>query len=448
MTVTKYTTNNKFVLKSEPVFPSATETGAAKHIITEGIVCNSFNGFGVALTGASCYNLMQMEKEERQKLLKYIYTEEGLNLSVARIPVGSCDYSAEIYTYDDGPNDTELKHFSIERDRAYILPMIKEIISIKPDLKLFASPWSPPGWMKTGGSICGGVMRQKYIKTYAEYIIKFIKAYKAEGINISVITPQNEPEVDQWGMFPACKWHPEHEVEYVLTLSKRLKEENLDVDIWFYDHNFDGWRRVDWCLTEYPEIKKCCSSVAWHYYSGTIEMIDAIKEHHPQIKFQYTEGGPRLYDHYADDWCKWASMICKTLNRGFESFTGWNLMLDEEGRPNIGHCYCGGLVTLNSQTKELSYSGQFRTFEHFSHFIKKGAKLYKSYPTHEGRNMSAFRTQKFETETCVADNIDGSHVIIVSNPNEEKRQYQYFYKGNWWYFDVMENSVSTIIFKD
>ena len=391
---------------------------------------------------------MQMDKEERRKLLRYIYTEEGLDLNVARIPVGSCDYSAEIYTYDDVPQDTELKHFSIERDRAYILPMIKEILSIKPDLKLFASPWSPPGWMKTGGSICGGAMRQKYIKIYAEYIIKFIKAYKAEDINISVITPQNEPEVDQWGMFPACKWHPEHEVEYVLTLSKRLKEENLDVDIWFYDHNFDGWRRVDWYLSEYPEIKECCSSVAWHYYSGKIEMIDAIKEHHPEIKFQYTEGGPRLYDHYNDDWCKWASMICKALTRGFESFTGWNLMLDEEGRPNVGHCYCGGLVTLNSQTHGLSYSGQFRAFDHFSRFIKKGAKIYNSYPTHEGRNMFTFRTMRFETETCVADNPDGSHVIIVSNPNEEKRQYQYFYKGNWWYFDVMENSVSTIVFED
>ena len=122
-------------------------------------------------------------------------------------------------------------------------------------------------------------------------------------------------------------------------------------------------------------------------------------------------------------------------------------MLDEEGRPNVGHCYCAGLVTLNSKTKELSYSGQYRAFGHFAHFIQNGAKIYRSRPENEGHEISAFRELKFETVSCAAENPDGSFVINVVNPNDEKRQYQFFYEGQWWYFDVMENSVSTIVFK-
>ena len=448
MKVTKYTTNDHGVLRSEPVFPSGTECGAALHIMVEAEPTNVCKGFGVALTGSSCYELSLMDPVERKKLLTHVYGKDGLNFSIARLPIGSCDYSAEIYTYDDVSGDVELKHFSIERDRAYILPMIKEILEIRPDLRFYASPWSPPGWMKTGGFICGGYMRSKYIDVFADYIIKYLEAYEAEGIHISAITPQNEPDVDQMGRFPACIWNPDQEAEYIFALSKKLKAKGMDVDIWFHDHNFLGWRRVNWMLEEYPELLDCCSSAAFHYYTGCIEMIDKIKQDHPQIKFQFTEGGPRLQDCYDSDWCKWGTMMAKAFNHGCESFTGWNLLLDEEGRPNVGHCYCAGLVTLNSTTKELSYSGQFRAFEHFSHFIQNGAKIYRSHVNNDGHCVSNFRSLKFETVSLVAENPDGTLVMQVINPNAEKRQCQYFYKGNWWYFDVMENSISTLVFED
>ncbi len=448
MRVTKYTTNDHGVLHTEPVFTAGCECGAALHIMVEDAPANVCKGFGVALTGSSCYMLSQMDSAERKKLLGYVYGKDGLNLSVARLAIGSCDYSAEIYTYDDVPEDVELKHFSIERDRAYILPMIKEVLEIRPDLQIYASPWSPPGWMKTGGSICGGYMRSKYIDVFADYIIKYLEAYEAEGIHISALTPQNEPDVDQFGKFPACIWNPDQEAEYIFALSKKLKAKDMDVDIWFHDHNFIGWRRVNWMLDEYPELMECCSSAAFHYYTGCIEMIDRIKQEHPQIKFQFTEGGPRLKDHFDDDWCKWATMMVKAFNHGCESFTGWNLMLDEEGRPNVGHCYCAGLITCNSQTHELSYSGQYKAFEHLSHFTQNDAKIYRSYVNNDGHHISNFRKLDFETVSLFAENPDGTAVLHVVNPNDEKRQCQIFYKGNWWYFDVMENSVSTLVFED
>ncbi len=422
MKVTKYTTNDSGVMRAEPVFTAGSECGAAQHIIIDKTPSNVCKGFGVALTGASCYELARMEPAARKKLLTDIYGKDGLNLSVARLAIGSCDYSAEIYTYDDVPGDIELKHFSIERDRAYILPMIKEILEIRPDLKFFASPWSPPGWMKTGGFICGGYMRTKYIDVFADYIIKYLEAYEKEGIHISALTPQNEPDVDQYGKFPACIWNPDQEAKYIFTLSDKLKAKGMDVDIWFHDHNFNGWRRVNWMLEEYPKLTECCSSAAFHYYNGCIEMIDRIKEEHPEIRFQFTEGGPRLKDCFADDWCKWGTMMAKALNHGCETFTGWNLMLDEEGRPNVGHCYCAGLVTLNSVTEELSYSGQYRAFNHFAHFIQNGAEIYRSRVANDGWEVFDFRNMQFETTSCAAKNPDGSLVVQVINPNSEKRQ--------------------------
>ncbi len=448
MKVTKYTTNDHGILRTESVFPCGSECGAAMHIMVEDAPTNVCKGYGVALTGSSCYMLSQMDPADRKKLLTHIYGKDGLNLSVARLAIGSCDYSAEIYTYDDVPEDVELKHFSIERDRAYILPIIKEVLEIRPDLQIYASPWTPPGWMKTGGFICGGYMRSKYIEVYADYIIKFLEAYEAEGIHITALTPQNEPDVDQFGKFPACIWNPDQEAELIFALSKRFKAKGMDVDIWFHDQCFIGWRRVNWMLHEYPELLDCCSSAAFHYYSGCIEMIDQIKEEHPKIKFQFTEGGPRLKEHYDDDWCKWGTMMIKALNHGCETFTGWNLMLDEEGRPNVGHCYCAGLVTRNSVTHELSYSGQYKALSHFAHFTQNGAKVYRSYVKNDAPCIFTFNNLKHETVSLFAENPDGTTVLHVVNPDNEKRQYQIFYKGSWWYFDVMENSLSTLVFED
>lgn len=410
---------------------------------------NKFLGVGVAITGSSCYNLSKMDTDKRRELLEFLYSKKGLDLKVARLSIGASDYSAEIYTYDDVEGDISLEHFSIERDKDYIIPIIKEILEIKPDLTIFASPWSPPAWMKTGGSIGGGFMREKYLECYAEYFVKYIKAYKNEGIKISAVTVQNETETHQNGKMPACLWHPEIEVKFTEILKSKFKENGIDTKIWCYDHNFSGVDRVDWCLEEYPEFKKSCDGVAFHYYSGNIEQTKFLKEKYPDIKLHFTEGGPRLYDNYDSDWIKWGLMLIKALNNGYSSFTGWNLMLDETGGPNVGPFFCGGLVTRNSIDNSLSFSGQYKAFRHFADIgpsYKISSIGFK--PCNNAEMFEFPRMNLLFTDGCIAKGENGKEILYLVNPSEQKMQHQYFYNNKWWYIELLPKTLATVVFED
>lgn len=447
MKVTQYITAENLRFSPREVYPSVNMDGAIKLSLGKEIG-NDFLGFGVAITGSSCYELNTMQPDDRTELLKRIYTKEGLGLSVGRLSVGSSDYSAELYSYDDVDGDISLEHFSIDRDKAYIIPMIKEIIKINPDIYLYASPWSPPAWMKTGGSLCGGYMRREYIDCYAEYIVKYLKAYAECGINIRALTPQNETEQKQHGLMPACDWHPDIEAEFISVLRKKLDENGMDVKIWMYDYNFDGVPRVKWCLDNHKALLDDCDGIAFHYYRGSIEQTDVLKQAYPNMKMHFTEGGPRLFDNYGTDWCKWSIMMSKVLNHGFGSFTGWNLMLDETGGPNIGPYFCGGLVTLNSQSGELSYSGQYKALRAISGFMQKGATVYQTVL--EDNFIGMFRyPQKDAPMTAAAfRNPDGDLVYILTNPDKSsKKQVQFFEGGTWWYVELLPDTVSTIVVK-
>lgn len=430
------------------IFPSLPVPGAETIKVSDKFT-SGFLGFGVAITPSSCYELSLMDAEERRALLRHIYTEDGIGLSVARLCIASSDYSPEIYSYDDVEGDVELRHFSIERDERYVLPMIKEILEINPDLYIFASPWSPPYWMKTGGSMCGGYMRDAYLDCYADYIIKFINAYGEHGIKISAITPQNEPETQQRGCMPACIWHPETEAKFIKILRKKLNDANLDVKIWMHDHNFDATDRVIWSLENCEGLESVCDGVAFHYYSGTVEETLKVTEKYPSLELHYTEGGPRLTDHYDTDYCKWALMAVKTISAGYRSFTGWNLMLDELGSPNVGPFIgiCGGLVTRDSRTGELSYSGQYKAFSHIAPYISEKSKIYPLKATLE-HQLTAFPKTKLNIEGILVENPDGRKIALIVNPGDTGIQAQVEIGGVLWYLELLSDSVSTLIIED
>ena len=442
----QYFSDKTHQMVKQEVFQSEFMSGTVKLQVSEKKANTGFLGFGAAITGASCYELSQMEPSVRRDILKDIYSREGLNRSVARLSIGASDYSAELYSYDDEPFDISLEKFSIERDKNYIIPVIKEILEIRPDLYLFASPWSPPGWMKTGGRLCGGYMRREYVDCYAEYFIRYLKAYREEGIIIRAVTPQNEPETYQFGKMPACIWHPEIEAAFILSLRKTLKENDLDVKIWMYDHSFTGTQRVLWTLENTESLPESCDGAAFHYYDGAIEETMEIREKYPELELHFTEGGPRLYDHYDNDWCKWGIMSAKALNYGYRSFTGWNLMLNECGGPNIGPFFCGGLVNRNRVSGEIEYSGQYRAFLHMAPFLSPESKIYPVYQSpYCGEFMFGYPRINREVTGFLAETPEKGSVLVLINPNMDKIQTQVMLDGTWYYIELLAESISTII---
>ena len=448
MKITQYMTCNAGYFVEKPVFKAAPMLRAKQLIPANTPVAKDFLGFGVAITGSSCYNLSIMESTQRTALLQDLYGKEGLDLSVARLSVGASDYSAELYSYDDVDGDTALEHFSVERDEKYVIPMIQEILKIKPHLFLFSSPWSPPGWMKSGGTLCGGYMREEYVECYAEYYTRFLEAYRAHGIRIAALTPQNEPETHQHGKMPACIWTPDIEAKFIKILRKKLDERGLNVQIWMFDHNFESATdRVKWSLDHFEGLEQATGGVAFHYYAGAIEETATLQQAYPTLRLHFTEGGPRLYDHYDNDWCKWGIMMSKTLNHGFGSFTGWNLMLDETGGPNIGPFFCGGLVTLNSADHHLSYSGQYKALRHFSPYVDPNAEIYPVTVTGEGGTIFGYPNIGQPLQATKVKNSDGTIVYFVINPNDKKAQIQFTEGGEQWYVELLPGSTSTIVCK-
>lgn len=446
MTATHIFTDKTHSMLKQEIFSSLHVPAAKKLNVCEKET-SGFLGFGVAITPSSCYELNLMEASERKALLEQIYGKKGVRLSVGRICIGSSDYSPEIYSYDDFAYDEKLEHFSVERDEKYVIPIIKEILEINPDIFLFASPWSPPYWMKTGGSMCGGYMRDRYVDCYADYIIRFIEEYAKRGIKISAITPQNEPNSQQSGQMPACIWHPETEAKFIHILKQKLVEKKMDIKIWMFDHNFNDTDRVLWSLDNCDGLKDDCDAVAFHYYGGAIEDTVRVIEKYPHLDLHFTEGGPRLNDNYDTDWCKWGLQIARAFKVGYSSFTGWNLMLDEMGRPNVGpfHNICGGLVTRDSQSGVLSYSGQYKTFAHIAPYVTKESKIsYISQEDYFGQELSKYPKATKNIEGIVIKNNENTVVILI-NPSESEAQVEFEINGTLFYAELRGDSISTII---
>jgi glucosylceramidase len=361
-------------------------------------------GFGAAFTDAACYTFNELSPSAREQLFHELFHPAEMGLNVCRTCIGSSDYSTKVYSYDEGEADPELKRFSIEQDRQYILPILREARKANPEMFLFSSPWSPPGWMKAGGSMLGGSMRRRYMPVYAHYFLKFLQAYAEAGVPIQAVTPQNEVDTDQDARMPACIWPQEYEIEFVRDhLGPLLEKQGLSTKIWILDHNYNLWGRAVAELDD-AGLRKYCNAVAWHGYVGTPEMMTKAHEAHPDAEMYWTEGGPDYTSpDYLTDWAMWGRTFTAALRNWCRSVTGWNLALDELGRPNIGPFPCGGLVTIHSQTREITRSGQYWAFAHFSRAIRRGARRFDSASTLTRISHVAFA------------NPDETRVLVVTN---------------------------------
>jgi glucosylceramidase len=368
----------------------------------------SILGFGGAFTDASCYLLNRMEPANRKKLLEEFFGPDGLQLSVGRTCIGASDYSCSAYSFDESPSpDPELKRFSIEHDRAYILPVLREALSMNPELFLFSTPWSPPGWMKAGGSLLGGSMRKQYFPAYAQYFVRFLEGYRAEGVNIRAVTTQNEVDTDQDGKMPAALWGQEYEAGFIKEfLGPALRSANLDTKIWLLDHNYDLWGRAEDMMSD-SEVFQFIDGVAWHGYAGKPEAMSRVHERFPTKNAYWTEGGPDITaPDYCTDWAKWSTTYAQILKNWARCIVAWNLILDERGNPNIGPFRCGGIVTLDSKTQQLTRSGQYWAFAHYAKPVRRGARVIATTASQASVEHVAFA------------NPDGSYVLVLTNSGE------------------------------
>jgi glucosylceramidase len=361
-------------------------------------------GFGGAFTDAACYTFNQLTPSAREQLLHEMFHPSEMGLNVCRTCIGASDYSATLYSFDEGEADPDLTRFSIEHDREYILPVLREARKANPDLFLFSSPWSPPGWMKFNGTMLGGSMRNHYFPVYAKYLLKFLQGYAAEGVPVQALTSQNEVDTDQDGKMPACIWPQEYEIQFVRDhLGPLLERSGVATKIWILDHNYNLWGRVADSFED-ARLRKYSNAVAWHGYVGTPDMMTKVHEAFPDVEMYWTEGGPEYTDPaYLTDWCTWSGTFTGVLRNWCRSITAWNLALDERGRPNIGPFSCGGVVTINSQTKEITRSGQYWAFAHYSRVVRRGARRFHS------------QSAAADLQHVALENPDGQQVLVVTN---------------------------------
>ena len=371
------------------------------------VVANRFQdilGFGGCFSDAACYVINQLPPPARAQLLQEMFHPSEMGLNVNRTCIGAADSAAKLYSYDDGDDDPELKRFSIDHDREYILPLLRLVREINPETFYFSSPWSPPGWMKWNKSMLGGSMSRQYLSSDAQYFLKFLQAYAAEGVPIQAITTQNEIDTDQHGQMPACTWSQECETEFIIELLGPLFEKtNTSTKIWILENTYVYWGRVISELDD-PDFRRHTNSVAFHGYTGEPGMMSKVHAAHPEVEMHFTEGSTDYNDpHYQDDWTKWGKTYTDVLNNWCCSVVAWNVATDEHGKPNIGPYPCGGILIINPRTQEIIRSGQYWALAHFSRRIRRGARRFESHSLAANLGHVA------------VENPDGQKVLILTN---------------------------------
>jgi glucosylceramidase len=390
-------------------------------------------GFGGAFTDASCYVFHQLPEPARQELLNDLFNPREMAFTVCRTCIGSSDYSRSVFSYDEGPADPDLARFSIAHDREYIIPTLLAARRTNPDLFLLSSPWSPPGWMKDNQSMLGGTISRRLLKTYANYIVQFLRSYQNEGVEINAVTPQNEVDTDQDSRMPACLFPQEIEVEYVSRgLGPAIESAQLKTKVWLIDHNYNLWGRAIAELDD-PQVSKVTKSIAWHGYVGQPEWVQKVIAAHPDAEMYWTEGGPDITDpKYQLDWTHWSRTFAGILRNHMRCIIAWNLALDEQGKPNVGPFPCGGVVTVHSGTGEITRSGQYWAFAHYSRHIRRNAIVIGSQGTIDGIAHVA------------ATNPDGSYVVVLTNTGATQKNVEIRFGKSAAQASLQPDSIATL----
>jgi glucosylceramidase len=412
------TDNQSKKLEQQPALSfTAGSTGNANTIfVDESQKYQTIEGFGASFTdsSASLLNQKVQSSQLRPLMLSLFDRDTGIGVSFVRNPMGASDLARFVYSYNDlnaGQTDPDLASFSIAHDMADIVPLVSMAKQINPQLKIMATPWSPPGWMKTSDSMIGGALRSSVYASFADYFVKYIKAYAAQGIHIDYISLQNEPLFVP-GNYPGMSMDASTQAtvlrDYILPA---LAANNIDTKVLIYDHNWDRPDYPDAVLSD--AVLKNSSQIAgtaWHGYAGTPGVMTTLRNKYPEKGNYQTEhsGGTWVADQVRADF----EEITQVMRNWARAYVKWGLALDQDRGPHTGGCgTCTPLVTVNSSTGAASYAVDYYTLGHFSKFVMPDA--YRVYSNNaDGLVSVAFK------------NPNGSNVLFVFNDTAGSRTAQ------------------------
>ena len=375
----------------------------------------TIDGFGFALTGGSADVIRQkLSEAEQDALLRELFLTEdnGIGVSYLRISIGASDLDDHVFSYNDlppGQTDLNLEHFTIDEDRENLIPVLKKILALNPDIKIMGSPWSPPTWMKTNQLPKGGSLKPEYYDVYANYFVKYIQEMANEGITIDAVTPQNEPEHP--GNTPSLAMTAPEQAEFVKNhLGPAFKKAGIQTRIVIYDHNCDHPEYPISILND-PDARKYIDGSAFHLYLGEIEALSEVHQAHPDKNIYFTEQWTWSKGEFKED-LRWhvKNLIVGATRNWSRVVLEWNLASDENFDPHTddGGCSeCMGALTIGD---EVHRNVSYYIIAHASRFVRPGSvRIGSTIPN--GLYNSAFI------------NPEGKKVLVVVNDNDSMKKF-------------------------
>ena len=401
-------------------------------------------GFGAALTEGSAWLIRHgLKDEQRDALMRELFTREGndgkgLGFEFTRLTIGASDFSRRHYSLDDmppGQTDPSLARFSLDPERADVIPAVKQALALNPRLQVMASPWSAPGWMKTTDSLVQGQLRPEFYGAFANYLVRYVQAMQAEGVPIFALTLQNEPHFEP-GDYPGMRMPPATRAAVVgQHLGPLLKAKGIKTQLLEWDHNWDEpWSPMS--MLSDATARKFVSGVAWHCYAGDVAAQSQVARHFPELDVWFTEcsGGE-----WKPQWAETLPWITRNLiigstRHGARGVLMWNLALDPAHGPHLGGCKdCRGIVTIDPKDGSVTRNIEYYAFGHASRFVHQGARRVDSEGGAKGLDHVAFT------------NPDGSTVLIVCNSAAVLRRFTVQAPGRRFAYELPASSVVTLV---
>lgn len=398
-------------------------------------------GFGASITDASAWLIQtKLNPAQRAALLQELFGRSpGIGLSFTRLTIGASDFSRTHYSFDDmpaGETDPALAHFSIDANRADVLPVVKNALAINPQLRVMASPWSAPGWMKNGDSLIKGSLRPEAYSAFADYLLRYVDAYAAEGVPIYALTLQNEPHFEP-DHYPGMRVDPAGRARVIGEfLGPQLAKRGSATRILDWDHNWDEPDAPLKVMAD-PVARPYVAGVAWHCYAGDVAAQGRVHDAYPDKETYFTECSGGEWEPLKSDGLTWITrnLIIGATREWAKGVLLWNLALDEQHGPRLGGCSdCFGVVTIDSATGKVTRNREYYALAHASQFVRPGARRIESSAGVSELSNVAFRNED-----------DGSLVLIVANSSADARRFSVRFAERTFAYELSGKSVATFV---